>query len=709
VRLSIRIAGGASQFHVGEVIPIELAFSASGNDTYQMSTRTFDRSGRLDTERFHVSPPGRDPLLNYYQGDYGSWHAFMGGGPDGFHNLSGEPRLIVEDLNEWVALGKPGRYSLYVTSDRVSRLAESKAEAVELRSNTIEFDVVEADAAWQDQVLRSAVSTIGDASSSPEQKQAAIRRLRFLDSPASASELIRLLTAPGDGSRWDFFAGLMGSRHQDWVSSQLERELEAPDVAITERFLTLLAITKSVASHGPAPSSPERDKQQLDAWNARMAERATQFARLERELDAKASALVSSKRGAARAETARMLLSRPGAKPLAGMSPETAASAFLALTPQQQSELLSNYWGSLKSPVMAGAFEQLLERPKIPIPLRELALKRLFEIDPTKGTARIMAEIRQPHLDHDYDAVYVSAKVLGALPNKALPEFDELLARRLEANGDPALGSTAQLIARYSTNSILDRVKARYETAAGKWECKTEDGFVSYFLRVDPDYGIVRLRANGGHCLKESLAEVVRMRRWAEVEPAVIALLNDPDEWTAREAASTLAAYGGPKTEEALWRLLKSLHQQWADREQLLRVTVDTPRDAPAARAAAQFELVVRALGTAQGWLLDNDQITALGNLTLGRVKEYAAHWRWQSPVKLELRLGDDGQFEASVNGFQYRMNDLESLQAKLAQYPRGTHFQMRAFGAENQLAPLVRAVRETAQQFGLVIDGAGR
>jgi len=232
---------------------------------------------------------------------------------------------------------------------------------------------------------------------------------------------------------------------------------------------------------------------------------------------------------------------------------------------------------------------------------------------------------------------------------------------------------------------------------------------VSYFLRVDPDYGIVRLRANGGHCLKESLAEVVLMRRWAEVEPAVIALLNDPDEWTAREAASTLAAYGGPKTEEALWRLLKSLHQQWADREQLLRVTVDTPRDAPAARAAAQFELVVRALGTAQGWLLDNDQITALGNLTLGRVKEYAAHWRWQSPVKLELRLGDDGQFEASVNGFQYRMNDLESLQAKLAQYPRGTHFQMRAFGAENQLAPLVRAVRETAQQFGLVIDGAGR
>ena len=46
--LTIRFTGGMNTFHVGEIIPIELSFTASLPDTYDMSNRNYDRSGRLD-------------------------------------------------------------------------------------------------------------------------------------------------------------------------------------------------------------------------------------------------------------------------------------------------------------------------------------------------------------------------------------------------------------------------------------------------------------------------------------------------------------------------------------------------------------------------------------------------------------------------------------------------------------------------------------
>lgn len=75
VSLTIGFAEGTSRFHVGEVIPVELSFKASTSDTYDMEMRNYDRSGRLNMEQFHVTPPGRDPLERYYatRGIYRGW------------------------------------------------------------------------------------------------------------------------------------------------------------------------------------------------------------------------------------------------------------------------------------------------------------------------------------------------------------------------------------------------------------------------------------------------------------------------------------------------------------------------------------------------------------------------------------------------------------------------------------------------------------
>src|SRR5260370_12821503 len=257
VSLTVRFANGTSRFHVGEVIPIELSFKASSPDMYDIEMRNYDRRGRLNIEQFHVTPPGRDPLQRYY-----SIGGFMGGGLGGPRELSSEPQVMREELNEWVALDQPGHYSLYVTSGRGSRRAATKNEPVDLQSNSLEFDIIAGDTEWQQQMLSSAMTTLNMESSTPEEKNAALRNLRFLDTPASVPALVRLLGARSDAGDWNEMAGLAASRHQGLVGRELEQQLSAHDVGVTATYLYILAKLKFQLAHEPPPPYPEQDPQQ---------------------------------------------------------------------------------------------------------------------------------------------------------------------------------------------------------------------------------------------------------------------------------------------------------------------------------------------------------------------------------------------------------------------------------------------------------------
>jgi hypothetical protein len=65
-QLAIHFVDGQARFHVGEVVPIELEFSASLPGGYEIDMAGYDRSGRLGMEQFHVTLVARDPLHNYY-------------------------------------------------------------------------------------------------------------------------------------------------------------------------------------------------------------------------------------------------------------------------------------------------------------------------------------------------------------------------------------------------------------------------------------------------------------------------------------------------------------------------------------------------------------------------------------------------------------------------------------------------------------------
>jgi len=699
VSLTIRFADGTSRFHVGEVIPIELSVKATIPDTYDMELRNYDRSGRLNIEQFHVTPPGRDPLQRYY-----STGGFMMGGLGGSRILSSERQIMREDLNEWVALDRPGHYSLHVTSGRVSRREGTKSEPVELRSNSLEFDVVAADPAWKQQALSSALATLNMESSTAEEKNAALRALRFLDTPASVQELVRLLGTHSDSSHWNEVAGLAGSPYQSLVVRELQQQMTAPDIALTGNYLYLLAKLSFWLGHEPLPPYPEKDSGQQKIWNERRQAQDKELTQLQEALFQKAATLVATKRGTARAETVQTILLRPSrepgdVKPLAGLPAEEVSAAFLNLSQDQQWGLLSTFWERLKVPAMAAPLKKVVEQPDMKHQmLRDVALRCLYDLDPGEATPIFLQEIRHPHLDNGMFTV--KGETIGLLPNETLPQFDQMLSTRLEQKESRTKGLDAQLVGRFSTKAILPKVKSIYETSAGQWDCVTEDGFILYFLRVDPDYGVKRLALAASFCMTKSLPAVIKMQRWSEVEPGILAQLNGADLNRARQAAETLAKYGSPQAEKALWERLRRFHAQWAERGNELAYRPGMPSDANEA-LSFQFGLV-EAIGKAQAWLLTNEEITALESLTLGQERDNVKQWHWTSPVDLNISFFGD-QIQAVIN--QYSATDLAFLRGKLAQYPTGTKFWLNIFGPPDRVAPVLAAINDIAAEHGFQVD----
>ena len=326
--------------------------------------------------------------------------------------------------------------------------------------------------------------------------------------------------------------------------------------------------------------------------------------------------------------------------------------------------------------------------------LRDLALRHLYDLDPSEATPIILEEIKHPHLDN---AMFtVKGETLGLLPKETLPQFDHMLAARIEDKESRTKGLDAQLIGRYSTKAILPRVRSVYDAAAGQWDCVTEDGFVVYFLRVDPEYGVKRLAQAPSFCMTNALPAVIKMHRWSEVEPGIIAWLNGPDLNRARQAAETLAKYGSTQAEKALWDRLGKFHEQWSERATELSMRPGMRADANEA-VGFQFGLV-EAIGRAPAWLLTDDEITELENLTLGQERDNVKQWHWKPTVDVNVSFAGD-QIIAGVN--QYTATDVVSLKAKLAQYPSGTKLWLNISGSSELVASVHATIADIAAERG--------
>jgi len=54
--LEASIPSNQREFHIGEIIPLQLSFSSIIKDRYQINMAQYDRSGRMNYEHFIISP-----------------------------------------------------------------------------------------------------------------------------------------------------------------------------------------------------------------------------------------------------------------------------------------------------------------------------------------------------------------------------------------------------------------------------------------------------------------------------------------------------------------------------------------------------------------------------------------------------------------------------------------------------------------------------
>jgi len=142
--LKVSLASNQREFHIGEAIPLQLSFSSTVKDRYQVNLAQYDRSGRMNYERFVVAPAqgAVDPMPDHTGGM---------GGLTSFKFLGPEPWTIKLNLNEWVRFTQPGEYRLNVVSDRVAVRDPASSfgvSPVTARSNQITLKIVAADPVW---------------------------------------------------------------------------------------------------------------------------------------------------------------------------------------------------------------------------------------------------------------------------------------------------------------------------------------------------------------------------------------------------------------------------------------------------------------------------------------------------------------------------------------------------------------------------------
>jgi hypothetical protein len=680
ISFTIRLAGDKKQFRQGEVIPLEMSFASSRVNTYRMDAATYDRSGRLHMDKFHIEPETGfvDPMYDHFN----SGGLFMMGGLRAIPDLEEKPHVITYEINEWFRFDKPGKYRFYLTSPRVSRIGKrEESGSIILTSNAVEFEIIPAEKDWQEKELRRIVKEL-DAKDPKPDRLAACRALRFLGSKAAAIELARRYGAPDGECGFEYYAGLIGSPHRDFVMETMETQLAAPDQEISGEWLRLM-IQLTMASGRQGLQQPVSDDERQ--WR----EYRGRHLKLYNQLQEKYATLLAQsmllKTGRARAVSANTLLELNWDK---SKLPDVA-SFFNDLPLRQQRSLLEKRWKQIAGDSMLPILRQLYrKRPEsnsednddISV-INALALKRIYELAPEEGRQLIIAEMRRlnPRVGHRVTGF----QAFMILPDETLPELDSVFADNLEKGEN--LEAHSALIERYGSSNIFPQVSALLNEKVGNMACFEQSRLLAYCLRVDASGSIdlirraLTLRGTGNvRCYTSVFGELGELRTSPELEKLAIEFLDDADPEVVVDAATMLGRNGSADAEEALWRRFEKWSREWNGREQELKV--DFQSEGPVFQRRVEQALRT-ALSHAPEWLADLKKLQRLKSLCVTQkereqVDRLIQGWGVEIPIRFSPAENEWGSADVA----HYNLRSLSALKKKLEQFPKGAVFKWEPF-----------------------------
>jgi hypothetical protein len=679
--LHLTLKNGKKVFREGEIITLTAEYRACGKRKYSLNNKSYDRIGRLEgMEVFHIEPnSGVDPLTDYFK----SRTIFSAGGLYSDQDLNEKPFAIDVELNEWQSL-PPGTYRLSITGHRVSAKNEKDPLALDgkpfpLNSNAVEFQVVKADAEWQAAELAAAIRGLDSLVSTENQKQHALRVLRFLGSEASTRQLARRYGSAEKDINGEMMFGLFGSPFRASAVEAMQAEIKDPLHPVTRQFVNTL-VSLEMQSESKYRGIPLNEFDDKDPYTA-------EFNRRTAVYMAEADALIPQKSKMAQALSASDHLQFWGT-----LTPEAKAnwrhvllSTWDSLPVDVRNELIRDQWNEVGGPewlpVLKGiVFGESYAERYSNTPDRTEALVRIRELSAAEARPLILAEVGAARGD-------IGIEGLGSLPERELPQFDEAMIAKISSKD--ATNLDFEILDRYASPSVLAKVQAIYKNDVPDhgWVEVPQAAMLRYFLRADPAYGVKeatkalqeRKITDGEWIRLDSLKEYIRI---PQLEQLAIAQLDNPSPEARWDATKALQHYGSPHAEAALWARLEKYHKQWKG------TTPHSSNQAIDIEAEKRFEgELVDAITQGQGWFANEDTILSLKALCsperqadLDRILETLRSHEYS----LLVSWWPDGELNFGLAW--YSGSGLEALKEKLKQLPAGSQLN-NVTSAEEQIA----------------------
>ncbi len=626
-------------------------------------------------------------------------------------------------LNRWLPSLPPGHYraallekKLVMTHRDVGGTTFGYADPPQYAvSNPVEFEIVKATPEWIRQTVAASVATLKLEPKAPESygaQEKAAEQLRFLDTP----EAWRASLAVFSQAERLLRQGLENTSEPASVCALMQSRIPAPDQAISSSYFWTLQTVCTRASLPPPPTPraaarplqarisatpppaaalPPKDPaleayfQKLRAFQNELWEKSTRA--LATSLPQKQAATKSG------AFTALLEYVQQHHNPAPPWVPEVTRE-FIAWWPSvdvpSQRPMLDLFANTIHSPEVEPLLESVLDRWK-PGDYYEAvhsAITELSDIDPRKARTRLLDELVKPQ-------TWLDVQQLGLLPASAVPPMDDALIDALAASQRPP-GWNPRLrmaaIAKYATPRALPRIKAIYESQQDP--CQPE--LMAYFVRVDPAYAD---RVFHGHpwdmhsppssCTVQYFQRTPPLAMGAPIEKYMEAYLMHEMVFVKTTAAHQLGLYGSPAALGPLWDSLRYFHDWWKGKQPELEQNGE----------GVHLEVELRnAIARGANWLATDTDLRKLESLCtsrqcLGETQQDLA--TWQQPLRIDF-AGPSGGWRARVA--QY--SDIRSpapLEAKLAQFPRGTRFVLAADQAD---AAALERLQRFAAARGLVI-----
>jgi hypothetical protein len=330
-----------------------------------------------------------------------------------------------------------------------------------------------------------------------------------------------------------------------------------------------------------------------------------------------------------------------------------------------------------------------------------LALRRLYQIAPEEGRARIIDTIRRPHAGS-------TLKTLGALPDATVPELDQAIAQNLETDAADLFLMTINtaMLHRYATTSLVPRVQWLVPLV-GRLACLPQAHTLAYFLRVRPQEGAelldraITARVGTG-CYQSVLLDTAQLRMTPELERRAITALDDEHPRVVLSAIDTLGRFGSPLAIPHLRGRFEAWHRTWQGRARELQWNQAVDVDAPGVVNGTIETAYLRALGAPLGWQTSADEISTLREwcVTENCRRQADSLISQAADTTIEVsRFEGNADFEGRMA--QYYLDSLAALGRKLSQFPKGTNFPVRASGDAETARTIIAELAAWATKQG--------